>query len=238
MTEADHFFSVSNLCVGYGKRPIVNDVSFSIDAGAILLMLGHNGAGKSTLVKSLFGLIEPQDGRVRLDGHDITRRDPRENVLQGFAFVPQGHPVFRRLTVEENLRLGGFVLDDKARVQREMNKVYSLFPVLAERRRQIAGTLSGGQQQMLAIGMALILSPRLLILDEPSIGLAPSLVGSVMESVTTIRDSLGTAILLVEQNVEKSLPIANNVMILRTGRVVYEGAPEPLKDRRHLIEYF
>ncbi len=238
MTTAPRFFAVSNLSVGYGKRPVCTDVSFSVDAGAILLMLGHNGAGKSTLVKSLFGLIRPRAGHVRLAGEEIAGRDPRENVLQGFAFVPQGHPVFSRLTVEENLRLGGFVLNDKARVQAEMDKVYALFPVLAARRRQSAGTLSGGQQQMLAIGMALVLSPRLLILDEPSIGLAPSLVGSVMESVAAIRDALGTAILLVEQNVEKSLPIANSVMILRTGRVVYAGAPEPLTDRRRLIEYF
>ena len=226
------------LAAGYGKKRVVYGIDLAVHEGEVLLILGHNGAGKTTLVRAMFGLIPPMEGDVILDGRDITGRSPAANVEDGIAFVPQGHGIFRSLSVRDNLELGAFGERDPARLPRRLESVYDLFPILEERAGQIGGTLSGGQQQMLAIGMALMHGPRVLILDEPSIGLAPNLVERVMQSIATINERFGTSILIVEQNVKLSLPIASRVVVIKTGAVVYEGDPEPLNDHVRLTQLF
>ena len=228
----------TGLVAGYGKKRVVDGVDLDVEAGRILLLLGHNGAGKTTLARALFGLLAPEGGGVRLGGADITGRSPARNVADGFAFVPQGHGVFRTLSVEDNLELGGFVEHDRAKLATRREQVFAMFPILAERHAQLAGTMSGGQQQMLAVGIALMHAPRLILLDEPSIGLAPNLVEKVMQSVAEINRTLGTTILIIEQNVKASLPIAHRVAVLKTGRKIYDGAPEPLADHVKLMELF
>jgi len=226
------------LVSGYGKKRVVHGVDLALNQGEVLLVLGHNGGGKTTLMQTIFGLLPPMAGEVRFDGRDITGRTPAANVADGIAFVPQGHGIFRSLTVRTNLDLGAFAARDGAALPGRLENVYELFPILKERAGQIGGTLSGGQQQMLAIGMALMHGPRVLILDEPSIGLAPNLVERVMQSITTINQRLGTSIIIVEQNVKLSLPIASRAVVIKTGAVVYEGNPEPLTDHVRLMQLF
>lgn len=227
-----------NLIAGYGRKRVVHGVDLKLAKGEVLLVLGHNGAGKTTLMRSIFGLLAPIAGEVTYDGKSITGRNPARNVADGIAFVPQGHGIFRSLTVRDNLELGGFVEHAADKLAQRLEEVYGLFPILKERTSQIAGTFSGGQQQMLAIGMALMHGPRVLILDEPSIGLAPNLVDRVMNSVREINQRLGASIIIVEQNVKLSLPIADRVMVIKTGSVVYEGDPSPLADLATLIKLF
>ena len=236
MSEA--ILETRRLCAGYGKKQIGNGTRLSLHRGAVLLVLGHNGAGKTTYVRSVFGLLPPASGKVLYEGQEITGRKPAGNVTDGIAFVPQGHGIFRSLSVRDNLELGGFVEADKSVLPDRLEEVYGLFPILKERAMQTAGTMSGGQQQMLAIGMALMHEPRVLILDEPSIGLAPNLVERVMTSITEINQRFGTSILIIEQNVPLSLPIAHRAAVIKTGEVVYEGAPEPLSDNVKLMQLF
>jgi branched-chain amino acid transport system ATP-binding protein len=228
----------TGIAAGYGRKEIVRGVDLAVEAGKILLVLGHNGAGKTTLMRSIFGLLPPRAGRVAFEGREITGRRPAENVAQGIAFIPQGRGIFRTLSVRDNLDLGAFGLKERARIPALLDTVHRLFPILEERSDQIAGTLSGGQQQMLAIGMALMHEPRLVILDEPSIGLAPNLVDKVMASIKEVNASFGTTILMVEQNVRYSLPIADRVAVLKTGRKIYDGPPDPLHDRVELMKLF
>lgn len=223
---------------GYGKKRIVHGVDLMLSEGEILLVLGHNGAGKTTLMRAIFGLDRPMGGEVMLDGADITGRTPAANVESGIAFVPQGHGIFRTLSVRDNLELGAFAEADQSKLPERLESVFELFPILQERASQIGGTLSGGQQQMLAIGMALMHGPRVLILDEPSIGLAPNLVERVMQSITAINRRFGTSILMVEQNLALSLPIAGRAIVIKTGAVVYEGDPQPLTDHVRLMQLF
>lgn len=230
--------SVKGLIAGYGKKRVVDGIDLEVPAGSITLLLGHNGAGKTTFVRSLFGLMQPDAGTVLLGAQEITGRSPARNVADGFAFVPQGHGVFRTLSVEDNLELGGFAEHDRSQLPSRRERVFSMFPILAERRAQLAGTMSGGQQQMLAIGIALMHSPRFLVLDEPSIGLAPNLVDKVMQSVAEINRTMGTTILIVEQNVKASLPIAHHAAVFKTGRKIYDGDPAPLSDHQKLMEMF
>ncbi|MGE0725916.1 MAG: ABC transporter ATP-binding protein [Alphaproteobacteria bacterium] len=226
------------IAAGYGRKRIVNGIDLSVAKGEVVLVLGHNGAGKTTLMRALFGLLRPAEGSVLYEGKDVTGRRPAENVVDGIAFIPQGHGIFRTLTVRDNLDLGAFVETDGSKLPERLETVHRLFPILKERGSQIGGTLSGGQQQMLAIGMALMHAPRLIILDEPSIGLAPNLVDKVMESIRYVNKTLGTTILMVEQNVKYSLPIADRVAVLKTGRKIYDGPPDPLHDRVELLKLF
>jgi branched-chain amino acid transport system ATP-binding protein len=230
--------AVSGLVAGYGKKTVVRGVDLAVQANEIVVVLGHNGAGKTTLLRTVFGLIRPQSGRVVFDGRDITGRSPSANIADGLALVPQGHGIFRTLTVRQNLELGGFVVTDRRVMAERMAQAFALFPILQERQQQIGGTLSGGQQQMLAIGMALMSGPRLLILDEPSIGLAPLLVERVMSSVREINRTLGTTILLVEQNLKHGLAIAARAVVLNRGSKLYDGDPAELADERKLLEMF
>jgi len=228
----------SAVAAGYGKKEIVRGVDLAVAEREVLLVLGHNGAGKTSLMRALFGLLPPSAGSVRFAGRDITGRRPAENVADGLAFIPQGHGIFASLSVRDNLELGAFALKERAALGERLDTVFALFPVLAERRGQIGGTLSGGQQQMLAIGMALMHAPRLIILDEPSIGLAPNLVDKVMQAIREVNHRFGTTILMVEQNVRYSLPIADRVCVLKTGLKIYDGPPGPLHDRVELMKLF
>jgi branched-chain amino acid transport system ATP-binding protein len=228
----------AGLAAGYGRKRVVHGIDLRLLEGEILLVLGHNGAGKTTLMRAIFGLNRPMAGSVSFAGRDITGRTPAANVADGIAFVPQGHGIFRTLSVRDNLALGAFVERDQGKLPERLESVFGLFPILRERAGQIGGTLSGGQQQMLAIGMALMHGPRVLILDEPSIGLAPNLVERVMQSIVTINRGFGTTILMVEQNVALSLPIAGRAIVIKTGEVVYEGDPAPLHDHVRLMQLF
>ncbi len=230
--------AASGVIAGYGKKEIVRGVDLAVAEGEVLLVLGHNGAGKTTLMRALFGLLPLRAGRVGFAGHDITGRRPADNVADGLAFVPQGHGIFRTLSVRDNLELGAFALKERAKLGERLDTVFALFPVLAERRTQVGGTLSGGEQQMLAIGMALMHAPRLVILDEPSIGLAPNLVDKVMQAVRDVNRRFGATILMVEQNVRYSLPIVDRVCVLKTGLKIYDGPPGPLHDRVELMKLF
>ncbi len=230
--------AASGVVAGYGKKEIVRGVDLAVGEGEVLLVLGHNGAGKTTLMRALFGLLPMRGGSVRFAGADITGESPAENVARGIAFIPQGHGIFPTLSVRDNLELGAFALAERQKLGERLDTVFALFPVLAERRSQIGGTLSGGQQQMLAIGMALMHAPRLVILDEPSIGLAPNLVDRVMQAVREVNRRFGTTILMVEQNVRYSLPIADRVAVLKTGLKIYDGPPDPLHDRVELMKLF
>jgi branched-chain amino acid transport system ATP-binding protein len=238
-TNADTpIFEVVGLEAGYGKKQVVHRLDLVLADGEILVVLGHNGAGKTTAMSALFGLIPTTAGTVRYRGREITGRRPAENVRDGIAFVPQGHGIFRRLSVAANLELGAFALADKSGLAGNLEAVYELFPILRERQKQIAGTMSGGQQQMLAIGMALMHGPKVIILDEPSIGLAPNLVDRVMQSIAAINRDFGVSVLLVEQNVRAGLSVAGRAAIMKTGAKVYDGPVEPLHDHVELMKYF
>ena len=236
--SAEPLLAASAIAAGYGKKEIVRGVDLAVAEREVLLMLGHNGAGKTTLMRALFGLIRPSAGRVSFGRRDITGKRPAENVAQGLAFIPQGHGIFPTLSVRDNLELGAFALEPRGALGQRLDTVFALFPILAERQRQIGGTLSGGQQQMLAIGMALMHAPRLMILDEPSLGLAPNLVDKVMQAIRTVNRQFGMTILMVEQNVRFSLPIADRVVVLKTGRKIYDGPAYPLHDRVELMKLF
>lgn len=226
----------SDLVAGYGKKLVLHGVSLRVDAGEIVALIGHNGAGKTTLLKTLFGLLPANRGEVRYAGRPITGRRAALNVRDGLSFVPQGHGIFTDLTVRENLELGGYSLG--AADPERLAPIYDLFPILKEREGQRAGTLSGGQQQMLALGLALVLRPKLLLLDEPSLGLAPVLVQRVLESVEEINRRFGTAVLLVEQNVKQALRIAGRVYVMKVGQISLEDRAQALLERPDLWRLF
>jgi branched-chain amino acid transport system ATP-binding protein len=228
---------VQDVVAGYGKKIVLRGISLEVGQEEIVAVVGHNGAGKTTLLRTIFGLLPPRQGGIRFRGERIDGRRSALNVRNGIAFVPQGHGVFPDLSVLENLELGAHILE-RREVAERLEAVFALFPVLKERLRQEAGTLSGGQQQMLALGMALVLRPHLLLLDEPSLGLAPFLVQRMLEAVVEINRRFQTAILLVEQNVKQALRIAGRVHVMKVGRVVYTGAPESLDRPETLWQLF
>lgn len=214
--------SVENLNAFYGKKQVLFDIGFSLTNGRIAAVIGPNGAGKSTVLRAIFGLVGERAGKVLLDDVDLSRTTPPENIAAGVAFVPQGARVFRDLTVAENMRMGGFTLPAPVLMERR-DAVLESFPVLRERERQRAGALSGGERQMLAFAMALMLRPRLLLIDEPSIGLAPMLVARIFDTISRIRDELGTTVLIVEQQAQQILRIADEVFVIRAGQLISQG---------------
>jgi branched-chain amino acid transport system ATP-binding protein len=224
---------VEDLEAGYGKKRVLAGVGLRVAEGEIVALLGHNGAGKSTLLKTILGLIPARAGRVRVAGQAWANGDPAANVRRGLAMVPEGRGVFPDLTVVENLRLGAYTVGDRADVAARMDEVFDLFPMLADRRGQVVRTLSGGQQQMVAVGMALMPRPRLLMMDEPSIGLAPVVVQRVLESVRQVNERFGTAIVLVEQSIKAALGIAARAYVMKSGRVVLERPARELLAAEH-----
>jgi len=220
--------SVQDLHVAYGKVEVLHGVSLEVADGEIVALLGSNGAGKTTTLRTLSGLVRLRQGRILLGGEDIARLPAHRVVASGLGHVPEGRHIFGPLSVEENLRLGGYLLrHDPAEVEKRVHASYALFPRLAERRHQLAGTLSGGEQQMLAIARALMLEPRLLVLDEPSMGLAPKLVLAIFAIIQQIR-AKGTAVLLVEQNARQALRIADRAYVLESGHIALSGAASAL----------
>jgi branched-chain amino acid transport system ATP-binding protein len=217
--------SVDDLSAHYGAIRALDSVSLEVEQGTVTAVLGANGAGKTTLLRTISGLVRPSAGHVRLAGRDITRAPVEEIVRRGLAHVPEGRGVIAELTVEENLRLGGLW---RGRDAAPLQEIYELFPRLVERRTQPASQLSGGERQMLSIGRALMARPRALLLDEPSLGLAPLLVASLMGMVRRLVDALGLAVLLVEQNARSALSVADRGIVLNLGRVVAEDEPKRL----------
>ena len=220
--------NVKDINVYYGAIHAVRNVSLEVHAGEIVSIIGANGAGKSTILKTLVGLLRSKTGEICLDGKSIADLSPAAIVQQGIALVPEGRRVFPRLSVEDNLLLGAYARKDKD-VSRDMQRIYEMFPRLFERKKQNAGTLSGGEQQMLATGRGMMSRPRLLLLDEPSMGLAPLLVNQIFETILDINEQ-GTTILLVEQNAHMALSIADRGYVLETGEVVLAGQAEELID--------
>jgi len=224
---------VHNLTAGYGPLTVLNDVSLTLPAGARLGVFGHNGAGKTTLLRCIVGALRPREGRVEVEGAETGTATVAENVRCGIAFVPQGHNVFPNLTVEQNLRIAGLLFDPSF-----VTQVFELFPVLAERRQQRAGSMSGGEQQMLALGMALMTKPKWLLLDEPTTGLAPVIVRNVMRRLADINARMGVGLIVVEQNVPATLKIVDQTVILRSGRVVFQGSATELGNNADLWKWF
>lgn len=220
---------------GYGGVDILNGVSLTVEPSEIVVVIGPNGAGKSTAMKAIFGLVKVRKGQILFEGKDITRLRTEQIVRRGICYVPQNENVFPSLTVQENLDMGAFIRDDDYSDQFE--RVYELFPSLREKRRQIAGSLSGGQQQMVAMGRALMLEPRLLLLDEPTAGLAPLLIGQIFETIQAIK-RLGISILMVEQNAKQALGFAHRAYVLVMGANRYEDTAQNLLNNREMAEMF
>jgi branched-chain amino acid transport system ATP-binding protein len=203
----------------YGNIQALRGISVTVEDGEIVTLIGANGAGKTTILNSISGLLRPRSGSVTFDGQDLTTVPAHSIVTLGVVQVPEGRRVFARLTIEENLRMGAYSVSDKAAIEAGIERAYAMFPRLKERSRQLAGLLSGGEQQMLAMARALMATPRILLLDEPSMGLAPNLVDQIFETIVTIHGA-GTAILLVEQNASQALAIADRGYVLQTGRII------------------
>jgi branched-chain amino acid transport system ATP-binding protein len=219
--------AVENLHAAYGEIEVLHGVSLAVEKGQIIALLGANGAGKSTAIKAILGLVKPTSGRVLLDGQNLTGQAAHLAARAGIALVPEGRKIFKKMTVEENLQVGG-VVRRSAEVRERLTDIYALFPRLGERRRQVGGTLSGGEQQMLAIGRALMSRPSYILMDEPSLGLAPLVVESVHQAIDRIRREMGIGGILVEQNVAVALGIASHAYVLMRGTVVLQGDPQTL----------
>jgi branched-chain amino acid transport system ATP-binding protein len=219
---ADGIIVARGLRAGYGELDVLQDLSLAVRQAELVSLIGPNGAGKSTVLKTVMGFLRPREGRVLFDGEDITGWRPDRVVRRGLAYVPQGRIVFQQMTVAENLEMGAFTVDDRARVRATMERVFTLFPRLAERRRQMAGTMSGGEQQMLAIGRALMIEPRALLLDEPSLGLSPLFVDLIFDKIAELR-AQGMTLLMVEQNAARALELSDRGYVLELGRNRFEG---------------
>lgn len=220
---------VENLEVYYGVIRALKGISFEVNEGEIVTLLGANGAGKTTTMQSIMGLIHPKSGTVTYDGKNITGMPAYKIVKMGMTQVPEGRRIFAELTVYENLLMGAYIESDKAKIKRDIDEIYTIFPRLGERKNQVAGTLSGGEQQMLAMGRAMMSHPRLLMLDEPSMGLSPLLVDQVFDIIKHFHQ-IGTTILLVEQNASKSLSISDRAYVLENGAIAYSGTGKELAE--------
>ena len=221
--------SVKNLEVCYGAISALLDVSFNIEAGRIVTLIGGNGAGKTTTLRTISGLLRAKRGSVTFKGEEISKLPPHQIVARGLCHVPEGRMVFSNLSVDENLAMGAYLKKDKAKIATNRDYVFSVFPRLKERLSQAAGTLSGGEQQMLAIGRALMGDPQLLMLDEPSLGIAPKLISTIFEKIVEINKTQGITILLVEQNANLALEVSHEAYVLETGRVVMQGKSSDLR---------
>ena len=219
--------ALENVEAGYGDNTVLKGFSLAINAGEIVTLIGANGSGKSTTLMTISGLVRPQQGRVIFEGEDISRLAPSEIVSRGISQVPEGRRVLPRLTVAENLELGAYLRRDRAEIVKDHNRVMDLFPILGRRRQQLAGTLSGGEQQMLAIARGLMARPKLLLLDEPSLGLAPKMVLSIFDTIPSINQA-GMTLLFVEQSAYLALQVAHRGYVLETGRIVLTDSAKAL----------
>jgi len=220
---------IKNLTVCYGAISALQGISLSVPSGSIVTLIGSNGAGKTTTLKTISGLLKPKAGEIIYDGKNIAGLPPHEIVALGLSHVPEGRMIFANLSVLENLQMGAYLVRDKKVVRRELESVFTTFPRLKEREQQIAGTLSGGEQQMLAIGRALMSQPKFLMLDEPSLGLAPLLVKAIFEKIVEINRARGLTILLVEQNANRALEISGTGYVLETGKITLQGDSASLR---------
>lgn len=218
---------VEDLRVAYGKIEAVKGISFSVDAGQVVTLIGTNGAGKTTTLRTLSGLLKPSSGKITFDGQILNGVPAHKIVSLGLAHSPEGRHIFPRLSIAENLQLGAFLRSDKEGIAKDVQRAYDLFPILGERRKQAAGTLSGGEQQMLAMGRALMSQPKLLMLDEPSMGLSPIMMQKIMETITELK-SRGTTILLVEQNAQAALSLADHAYVMEVGEIKLTGTGQDL----------
>ena len=221
--------TVTNLSASYGAINALDGISFTIEAGSIVTLIGGNGAGKTTTLRALSGLLRPRAGKVEFLGEDITQLAPHQIVARRLCHVPEGRMIFGNLTVDENLAMGAYLQKDKARIASSRHYVFSIFPRLKERLAQAAGTLSGGEQQMLAIVRALMGDPKLLLLDEPSLGIAPKLISTIFEKIVEINRVHGVTILLVEQNANLALEVSSHAYVLETGRIAMQGESKKLR---------
>ena len=222
---------------GYGLIQILWDVSFKIGEKEIVSIIGPNGAGKTTLVRTIMGLLPAKNGTIRFKGENIEKLPPYEIVKKGVTLIPEGRKIFPRMTVEENMLLGAYTIKDKSTVKESKEKTYQIFPVLRKKEKTLAQTLSGGEQQMLVIGRSLMSNPELLILDEPSLGLAPIIIAKVLDTLRKINEE-GVAVLLVEQNIRDSLNIADRGYVLEEGKIIIEGKGRELLTNDHIKEVY
>ena len=213
---------IKDLFVSYGMMEVLHGISLNVQTGELVSVIGPNGAGKTTLIKTIMGLVQPKSGAVLYDGQDISHIPAHKRAEMGIGYVPEGRHVFGRLTVEENLAIGAYSSKDKEKLKKNIEMVYDIFPRLGERREQLARTMSGGEQQMLAMGRALMSKPKIVLLDEPSMGLSPILVNEIFDIIQSLNKA-GTTVLLVEQNAKKALSIADRAYVLETGNIVLSG---------------
>ena len=228
---------LKNVSAGYGLIQILWDVSFNINEKEIVSIIGPNGAGKTTLVKTIMGLLPAKTGTIQFKGEHIENLPPYEIVKKKISLIPEGRDIFPRMSVEENILLGAYTINDKQRVKESQERIYQIFPVLRKKEQSLAQTLSGGEQQMLVIGRSLMSSPELLILDEPSLGLAPIIVAKVLDTLRQINDD-GVAVLLVEQNIRDSLNIADRAYVLEEGKIIIDGEGRELLSNDHIKEVY
>ena len=228
---------IEDLDVHYGRVQALHGMSLRVGTGEIVALLGNNGAGKTSTLSAVSAVVRPSGGTIRALGEDITRRSSWDIVEAGIVHVPEGRRIFSRLTIHENLQLGGYLVDDHATVNERIERVYTLLPRLKERRTQQGGTLSGGEQQMLAVGRALVAGPKLLMLDEPSMGLAPLVVARIMDLITEI-NAEGTSVLLVEQNARAALRISDRAYVMENGRTVMEGPAADLRRDSRVVDAY
>lgn len=229
---------IRNLETFYGPIMALRGVSLEVHKGRVVTVLGANGAGKTTLLKTLSGIMDPEKGSILFEGQEIQGKEPHKVVRAGIVHVPEGREVFPLLTVEENLALGAYTRSDKAEIARDRDMVFSYFPILAERRKQEAGTLSGGQQQMLAIGRGLMLRPKIMLLDEPSLGLSPILTQEIFAILKRLNKDEGVTMMLVEQNAAVALDLADDGYVLELGRIVMSGTAEKLANSEDIKSFY
>ncbi len=235
---SEPILKIRNIESFYGPIMAIRGVSLDVHPGQIVSILGANGAGKTTLMKTVSGVMDPEKGKVTFDGRDIQGSEPHKVVQQGIVHVPEGREVFPLLTVNENLSLGAYTAKDKAQIEQDREMVFSYFPVLKERRGQEAGTLSGGQQQMLAIGRGLMASPKIMLLDEPSLGLSPLLVQEIFGILKRLNDEQNMTMMLVEQNAHAALELAHHGYVMEVGRIVMDGAADTLLQSEDIQNFY
>jgi branched-chain amino acid transport system ATP-binding protein len=228
---------VENVSAAYGMVQILRDINFKVEDKEIVSIIGPNGAGKTTLVKTIMGFLKPQTGTIKFKGENIEKLPTNQIVKKGLTMIPEGREIFPRMTVEENLMLGAYTIKDKAKLKETKEKMYDIFPVLKKKEKAQAQTLSGGEQQMLVICRSLMSNPQMLILDEPSLGLAPIIVEKVLDTVRTINEE-GVTVLLVEQNMHDSLEVADRGYVLEEGKIILEGKSKELLSNSHIKEVY